>query len=59
MLKGMIPARDIFLSHKIYIVFQKFVPIVSSLKFHWLLNIPFVKPSMLLIIHFNVELTKI
>ena len=37
-----------------YRVFQKFVPIFSSLKFHWLLKMPFVKPSMLLIIHFNI-----
>ena len=37
-----------------YRVFQKFVPIFSSLKFHWLLKMPFVRPSMLLIIHFNI-----
>ena len=38
-----------FKSNNIYRVFQKFVPIFCSLKFHWLLKILFVKLSMLFI----------
>ena len=41
--------------HQLYRVFQKFVPIFSSLKFHWLLKIPFVKLSMLFIIHLTLD----
>ena len=37
-----------------YRVFQKFVPIFSSLKFHWLLKITSVNPSMLFIIHLTL-----
>ena len=36
-------------------MFQKFVPIFSSLEFHWLLKIHFVKLSMLFIIHLTLN----
>ena len=39
---------------KKYRVFQKFVPIFTSLKFHWLLKITFVNLSMLFIIHLTL-----
>ena len=36
-------------------VFQKFIPVFSSLKVHWLLKMPFIKQSMLFIIHLTLN----
>ena len=47
-------AHQVEVQRLIYRVFQKFVPIFSSLKFHWLIKITFVNLSMLLIIHLTL-----